>query len=142
MIDEPYQRFPLLGRQLKTRRNALGEQRASFGVWPAHGLAAVVQKKCEIENQWVRELLKQFAIINQLRIIGRRQRIKFIDTHQRVLVGSIPVQELVLHKAGELAKFGHVPAKKIHPMRHPQNVSRVMVVVPHESLAPKLASSR
>src|SRR5204863_6196984 len=27
-------------------------------------------------------------------------------------------------------------------LRHPQNVSRVMVVVPHESLAPKLASSR
>jgi hypothetical protein len=25
MIDEPYQRFPLLGRQLQTGRNALGE---------------------------------------------------------------------------------------------------------------------
>src|SRR6516162_1297441 len=92
-------------------------------MWPAHGLAAVVQEKCEIQNQWVGELLKQFAIMNQLRIIGRRQRIKLVDAHQGVLVGSIPVQELVLYKAGELAEFGNVPAKKIHSMHHPQNAS-------------------
>jgi hypothetical protein len=62
----------LFGGQLQTGRNALGEQRTGFGVWPAHGLAAVVQEKCEIQNQWIRELLKQFAIMNQLRIIGLR----------------------------------------------------------------------
>src|SRR6476660_7857831 len=123
MIDEPYQRFPLLGGQLQAGRNALGEQRAGFGVWAAHGLAAVVEEKCEIQNQWVRELFKQFAIMNQLRIIGLRQCIKFVDAHQRVLVGSIPVQKLVLHKAGELAEFGNVPAKKVHPMHHPQDAS-------------------
>jgi hypothetical protein len=41
-------------------------------VWAAHGLAAVVQEKCEIQNKWVRELFKQFAIMNQFRIIGLR----------------------------------------------------------------------
>ena len=123
MIDKPYQRFPLVGRQLQTGRNALGKQSAGFGVRPAHRFAAVVQEKCEIQDQWVRELLKQFAIMNQLRIIGRDQRIKFVDAHQCVLVGSVPVQELVLHKAGQLAKFGNVPAKKIHPMHHSQDAS-------------------
>jgi len=123
MIDEPYQRFPLLGGQLQAGRNALGEQRAGFGVWAAHGLAAVVQEKCEVQNQWVRELFKQFAIMNQLRIASLRQCIKFVDAYQRVLVGGIPVQELVLHKARELAEFGNVPAKKIRSMHHPQDAS-------------------
>src|SRR5215467_10452624 len=123
MIDKAYQRFPLVGRQLQTGRNALGKQSAGFGVWPAHGFAAVVQEKCEIQDQWVSELLKQFAIVNELRIISRGQRIKFVDAHQGVLVGGIPVQKLVLHKAGELAKFRDVATKKIHPMHHSQDAS-------------------
>jgi hypothetical protein len=40
-----------------------------------------------------------------------------------MLVGSIPVQELVLNKAGELTEFGNVPAKKVHPMHQPQDAS-------------------
>src|SRR3954464_4412569 len=40
-----------------------------------------------------------------------------------MLVSSIPVQELVLHKAGELAEFRNVAAKKVHPMHQPQDAS-------------------
>src|SRR5207247_9337971 len=54
---------------------------------------------------------------------GFSQGIKCVDAYQRVLVGGIPVQELVLHKARELAEFGNVPAKKIRSMHHPQDAS-------------------
>src|ERR1700756_1694820 len=90
-------------------------------MWPPHGLAAVVQEKCEIQNHWVCELLEQFTIMNQLRIVGRRQGVEFVNAHERVLVGGISMQKLVLHEARELAEFGNVPAKKIHSMHHPKD---------------------
>jgi hypothetical protein len=33
MIDQQDERLPLLGRQLQTRSDTLGKERARFGVW-------------------------------------------------------------------------------------------------------------
>ena len=123
VIDQQYERFPLLGCQLQTGGDPLSEQCARFRVWPANSFTAVVQEQCKIEHKGIRESLKQFAIMNQLRIIGLCQRIKFVDAYQRVLVGGIPMQELVLHKAGELTKFGNVAAKKIDTVHHSQDAT-------------------
>ena len=51
-------------------------------VWPgANGFATVVQKKREIENQRVLELLKNLSIMYQLRSIRLRECVEFVDTY-------------------------------------------------------------
>ena len=80
-----------------------------------------MQEKCKIQNQRVGELLEQFAIRDQLRLIRHRQCIEFVDAYQSVLVRRIPVQKLMLHKAGELTEFGNVSAKKIDAVHHSQD---------------------
>src|SRR5262245_34707249 len=38
------------------------------------------------------------------------------------------MQKLVLHKTGELAEFGNVTSKKVHPMHHPEDASHFAVL--------------
>src|SRR5204862_7472778 len=85
-----------------------------------NGFAAVVQKKCQIENQRVFELLKNIPISNQLLIIRLREGVKFVDTYQCMLVGCITMYKLMLHETGMLAEFGNVTTEKIYPMHHSQ----------------------
>ncbi len=60
MIDEEDQRAALLGRELQTRRHALGKKRARFGMGPrANAFAGVVQEEGEIEDIGIGQLLEQ-----------------------------------------------------------------------------------
>ena len=102
----------------------MGEQRACFRVWPRpDSFAGIVQKQCQIQNKWILQLLKNFAISYQLRIIGRDQRVQFVDADQRVFVGRITMQELMLHQTGQLAEFGNISAEEIDPMHHSKNAA-------------------
>ncbi len=82
-----------------------------------------MQKQREVENEWIFESFKNLAIRGQLWIIRSRQRIEFVDTYQRMLVGRITMQKLMLHEAGELAEFGNVSSQEIDPMHHSENAT-------------------
>ena len=89
----------------------------------ANGFAAIVQEKRKIEHEWVLKLLKDLTISDQLRISRLRQGIKFIDAHQCMLVSRVTMEKLMLHQAGELAKFRNVPAQKIDPMHQSEDTT-------------------
>src|SRR5215470_2025896 len=124
MIDQQNKRLPLLGRQLQTRGDTLGEERARFGMRPgANRLTAVVQKKRKIKNKRILKLLKDLAVSAQLRVGRLRQGIKFIDAYQCVLISRVTVEKLMLHQTSKLAEFGNVSAQKIDPMHHSEDTT-------------------
>src|SRR5438552_16300306 len=96
VIDQQDERFPLLGCQLQTGGDPLSEECARFRVWPANSFTAVVQEQCKIEHKGIRESIKQFAIMNMFRINGLCMRIKIVDAYQRVIVGGLAKQDLML----------------------------------------------
>src|SRR5262249_48483133 len=83
--------------------------------------AAIVQKKREIKNKRVLQLLKNLAISDQLRIRRLRQGIKFINANQCMLISRVTMEKLMLHQAGKLAELRNVPAQKIDPMHHSED---------------------
>ena len=124
MIDDKNKGFALLGRQLKTRCDALGKKRARFGVRPRpHCFARVMQKQRQVKNKRIVKSLKELPIRNQFRISRLRQRVEFVDANQCVLVRRVTVTKLVLHKAGQLAKLGNVASEEIHAMHHSKDAS-------------------
>src|SRR5438552_19206529 len=124
MIDQQDKGLALLGRQLQTRSDTLGKERARFGVWPgANCFTAVVNKERKIEHKRVLQFLENLAIRNQLRIVRLRHGIKFIDAHQCVLVGRVTMKKLMLHQTCKLPEFGNVATKKIESMHHSENAN-------------------
>src|ERR1043166_2198885 len=85
--------------------------------------SGVVQKKRQIKDKWVVEFLEEAAISAELRIFGVHHLIEFINAHQRVFVGRVTMEKLVLHQASELAEFRDVTAQKINPVHHAQDAA-------------------
>src|SRR5262249_31525986 len=120
--DEQEYGFALLGLQVQARGDTLGEERARLGMRPGPDrFAAIVQKKREIKNKRVLQLLKNLAISDQLRIRRLRQGIKFINANQCMLISRVTMEKLMLHQAGKLAELRNVPAQKIDPMHHSED---------------------
>ena len=63
----------------------------------ADGLPGVVQKQSQIQDKGVFDSFKDFAIGGELRIIDLGQRIEFVDADQRMFVGGITMEKLMLH---------------------------------------------
>src|SRR5438132_8815811 len=66
-------------------------------------------------------MLKNLSISNQLWIVRLCECVEFVDTNQRMLVGCVTMQKLMLHETGELAEFGNVTAEEIDAMHHSQD---------------------
>ena len=99
------------------RLATLCEECARFGVWTRPDRATgVVQKQSQVENERVFQIFEQMTIRDQLRIRRVNQGIEFIDTEQGVLVGSVAMEEFVLHQTSQLTEFGNVAAKEVDPM--------------------------
>src|SRR6266566_2327161 len=90
----------------------------------ANGFTSIVQKQSQIEYEWIVESLKNFAIGNQLRIIRLRQCIEFVDADQRMFIGCVTMQKLMLHQTRQLAEFGNVSPQKIDSVHHAKDACR------------------
>src|ERR1041384_3004720 len=91
-------------------------------MWPRPDRASgVVKEEREIEDKRVVEFLEETAVSAELRVFGVHDLVEFIDADQRVFVGRVTMEKLMLHQAGELAEFRNVTAEKINPVHHPQD---------------------
>src|SRR5882672_12907727 len=71
-------------------------------------------------------VLENFLVTGMWRLGRVQNAVEMLDDLQRVLVGGIAVEKLVLHQTGESAKFGNEFAKKldlVHGPQHPRDLS-------------------
>ena len=124
VIDEKDERLALLGRQLQAVRDALGENSARLSVRPGpDGFAGIVQEQGQIKNERILELLEESSIRDQLRILRPGQSIELVDANQRMFVGGVTVEKLVLNQTGQLAEFGNVASEEIDPVHHTKDAA-------------------
>ena len=107
MLDEQSEDVRGRAVQAEAARNALGHARAvQFVVAAVHGLAGVVQEQREVEDEGTLDFLEHLLIRRGVRDAPAPDVIEPLDAHQRVLVGGVEVEELVLNEAGEFAELG------------------------------------
>src|SRR6266705_5120728 len=124
MIHQQHELLSAGRGQLQTSCNAMSEESASFRVRTrSHAFSRVMQEQRQVENDWIGQLLKEFPILQQLRVFGGDQGIEFLNADQRVFIRRIAVKKLMLNQTGELTKLRNIATEKIHPMHHAQGVS-------------------
>jgi hypothetical protein len=82
-----------------------------------------VKKQCQIQDKRVLELLKNLPIRDQLRVIGRSERVELVNADQCMFVGRVAMQKLMLHEARQLAEFWNISTQEIDPMHHSENAA-------------------
>src|SRR2546425_10960407 len=86
-----------------------GQLASDFFVASAwHGFSRIMQQQGQMQNKWPFDGLKHFRVFVERRIGGPPNAVELLDAHQRVLIRSVLMIELVLDEARELAEFGNV----------------------------------
>src|SRR6266705_3205222 len=124
MIHQQHELLSAGRGQLQTSCNAMSEESASFRVRTrSHAFSRVMQEQRQVENDWIGQLLKEFPILQKLRVFGGDQGIEFLDADQRVFIRRIAVEKLMLNQTGELTELRNIVPEKINPMHHAQDAS-------------------
>lgn len=112
-VDQHDEHAATLGRKLQASRDFLGKHGAGILVIALiGGFARIMEKKGQIKDGWVFELLEQGAVTTEFLALGEQDPIELFDTDQSVLVGCVTMVELVLNEAGEGTEFRDVSSKK------------------------------
>src|SRR6266487_2943142 len=124
MIHQQHELLSAGWDQLQTSCNTMSEKRASFRVRTrSHAFSRVVQEQRQVENDWIGQLLKEFSILQELRVFGGDQGIEFLNADQRVFIRRVAVEKLMLNQTRELTKLRNIVTEKINPMHHAQDAS-------------------
>ncbi len=103
--------------QMQPARGAVRHFRAGFGVFALivrRGLADIMQQQREIQDARTLQALQQWRIMFIGHFAGFPNFIELFEADQRVFISGILMIKFVLHKAGQLAKFGNIFSEKIH----------------------------
>ena len=113
VLDEELQPGQAAGREAKPFADLQGDGGSVFRVVATlHPLAGVVQEQGEVEQVRLVDVLQDVGVMGERRLLGVPDQVEFLQADQRVFIGGVGVEELVLHEAGHPAKLRDVAAEQ------------------------------
>ena len=127
MVHEEHQQAAAFPLDLKAAADAAGEVGAGVGVVArVRGAARVVQQQREIEDARLLHLVEELLEKAEALVRFAGELVEPVDGAQRVLVGGVAVEELVLHEAVERAELRQVAAEEadaVHLAQHAGHIA-------------------